>query len=354
MSTGHRPTNEIPHDVSTLLKHYQCRTGEISGVTGPLSGGFSGALVFCVQAQSGEKYALRRWPASQEPQPLRAHLSRMEWLYQQGVKQVALPIRTANDDGITGHQGHWWHLEQWKSGRSLLETGCTLKALKSAMKAVAQLHSVSHRLENRQTQQEFLQPSAAVTARRNLLRQVSPGEAILPNLKLGNAVTSEWDKVYRDAMDRYSFRHATLTDRYEAWFHRPLRTQFLFRDLWAAHVIVEADECTGLIDPSLNAHDHPVVDLARLLSTTLGAVWTSDWDDALESYNRGNPLASDEVELLRLLGESSCLLSAIQWFRRLSDPRQAFSNEQSPFILQRLKQLLMWDSGRTEILRPEL
>src|SRR5207302_7945298 len=91
-----------------------------------------------------------------------------------------------------------------------------------------------------------------------------------------------------------------VPERLKPWAERRWPLQVCLCDIWHDHVLFSGDAVTGIIDYGSVRHDHPAVDLARLLGSLAG-------DDAeltaagLAAYRGMRRLGTEDEELIRAL-----------------------------------------------------
>jgi Ser/Thr protein kinase RdoA (MazF antagonist) len=286
-----------------------------------VSGGFSGAEVYRVQADDGGTYALRY-----TPRHVALPLLRLKQLHQflRGMQQAGLsvvPVPIPDKSGETvllGPMGYW-QLEPWMPGAALSAAELSDAHVSRAIDAICQFHEAAATCMLDFPANEWFRCTV------NASPAVSRRLQIVTTLRNG-----EMDELFREAKEEpdAEFRDLALTvcsilrSRLPG-LERQLRSvnemlfvlQPVFRDLWSSHILFTDVEVTGIIDATACGTDHILVDLTRLQRSWYGAENVRvRW--FIEQFASRRPISVNEYSLLRSLDESSVLLSPVTWLRR--------------------------------------
>ncbi len=300
------------------------------------AGGFSGAMIWKVES-AGQVYCLRKWPNRVDSIKLRRNHRVLNAVGKFGCNFVPVPIPTAHHL-LRGHgeeihsfvcsSSGIFQLEPWMPGRADFMEFPTRQRLTAAVEALARFHlavdgSFGYSIE----------PCPAVQERQRLLERLVSGEfAQIAAISLSRAPPA-----YSSVVQQTERGFACLADRLLSHLQDanrlPVRVNPVIRDVWHDHVLFIGQEVTGIIDYGAMRDDSRSVDLSRMLGSFCESD-TSMWHDALEAYQQVSAISDNERALLKVLDQSTILLSLVNWLRWLFVDRRSFALEQD--ILPRL------------------
>lgn len=252
----------------------------------PVSGGFSGALVW-----RGDDFALKAYPPHVPPE----HVSQVHaWMRQVAhLPFVPAVIPTTRHATLTTHAGRVWELVRWMPG----SPGVTPAQLPHAVEALAQLHRT---WEPRPPQ---LAPCPGVGRRLDVLRSWRPPA----------------DATLRRAADVVTRLAPHAVRALEPWATRPVPVQPCLCDVHADHVLFDGDHVSGVVDYGAMKIDHVAVDLARFLGSAALSEQEFVW--AVSEYRAlGGPV---DPELVRLLDLSGVVCALAVWCSRRAEVASA-------------------------------
>lgn len=318
-----------------LLQKYGIRSFEAPV---PVSGGFSGAGVWRVQAES-RTFALRRWPNEGLPDrrilglhQLLAHIE------SRGVTQVAVPLRSTVGTSLVITDGHRWQLEPWLPGVADFGDNPSDLRLTETMRSLAHWHTTARSFESSRDARLWFRtevgPSTSVCRRLELCEEWAFGvkslqPAIARDDTAFGAVSAQVARLATHQLPRIR----TDLTRF-AGVAVPL--QPCLRDIWHDHVLFQKDEVSGLIDPAATAVASVATDLARLLGSLLDDDLPR-WHAAVEHYCTRRPMTSVEQQLIFALDRAAVVLSPLTWLRRRYVEHAAFDESA---VLVRLRRQL--------------
>ena len=253
--------------------------------------------------------------------------------------------------GTTLHTeaGQFWQLEPWMPGVADFSSNPSDQRLRNGMTVLAQWHEAASRFEARTSEAEWFQQCSAGTSPtvqdrlerihrfyrtdaarlRQLVAEPTP-------LEPWGAELPELHDVARQILDFFDLSALRVGEELLAYRDLRWRLHPCLRDVWHDHLLFEEDRVTGLIDATAARTETPAADLARLLGSLLGD--TDDrWDMAFAAYRGVQPLSDREARLVRVLDQSTVLLSGLTWLERLFMQRLNYSNP--PRVLSRLRQI---------------
>ena len=294
-----------------------------------VSGGFSGAAVFCATTDDGRELAIRRTPRASAIPPERMielqHLLRE--MSRRGCATIAVPIlaNPANVFPATPWlmvDQAYWQMEPWKSGVSRTGHELTSTHLTAALRAVDEFHRIAAESVEAigssiwfQKQTNF---SAASRRRLNIVNELHRDLLVALKSSLSN-----------DPDERFRLLAIRMFNVLHTWLPclrhllKPLagmdfRLQPVLRDVWRAHVLFTDFAVTGLIDLSATATEHVALDITRLLRSWYGAD-NARIEMAVNEFQTMRPFNGNERRLLQAFDASTVLLSPVTWLRRRLD-----------------------------------
>lgn len=241
-------------DPRKVLLEYPLPAGPLN--LEPVSGGFSGALVWKVTVQE-QSYALKAswWGFHPAYLPLSEIHKRIEQARLAGLAFVPRLIARLDGASYTELRQFQIELSTWQPGQAVVGV-CSAARVEAAIKAVAQVHAV-------------WRPSTTI-------KGVCFG--VLHQWQRLNEWTATEIELLRSSLhgrpDVYTLGAALFMERREraikqlkSWLDRKVLLHYCLGDVWSAHVLFTGDEVTGLIDYGGMRLDHPAQDLARLLGS---------------------------------------------------------------------------------------
>ena len=305
-------------------------------------GGFSGAGIWRVVTEAGD-FVLRRWPSPGLPRTRISGLHRLlEHLRMDGLKFVAVPLRTKEGTSLPRDFVHDWQLEPWLPGVADFHANSTNERLRAAMAALAQWHLAAERFVPESDSARWFasraaSPSPAVGERLALLGTADSGQMDHMERRVTQSKDSAVRELSRQVLDLFRRGHVRVVAELQLVRDTAVRLQPCLRDVWHDHVLFAGDAVTGLIDPSACRTESVASDLSRLI----GSLVKDDraaWDIALAEYQRHRPLTANELALVAVLDRSGVLLSGWTWLEWLYFERRPFVEIDA--VERRLKTIL--------------
>ena len=298
-------------------------------------GGFSGAAIWRVETMAGE-FALRRWPQSGLPRVRIEGLHRLlDHVRSEGLRCVAVPLRTTNSTTLVSTAGQLWQLEPWLPGVADYHVRPSRERLRSAMELLAQWHLLAERfIPEAAAAVWFFGRSAAVSpAIRERFEIVAAIDAeqltrVSQSLSGGQSGLVNDSAIRGLARLMFTFfqrGREAITAELRLLREIPFRLQPCLRDVWHDHLLFDGAAVTGLIDPSACRVENVAADLARLIGSLVEDDRT-EWDFALAEYQRHRRLTASELALVTVLDRSGVLLSGWTWLKWLCLDRRTFSD----------------------------
>ncbi|WP_437225814.1 phosphotransferase enzyme family protein [Planctomicrobium sp. SH661] len=322
--------------LSRVTARFLGRSDAIRTAT-PVTGGFSEAIVFKVEADSG-MYALRGWPVGSWPLP--RVLERHRWLkdlFHHGIP-VAVPLRSLESPSTVVEDGaSAWQLEPWLAGRPLSNPEMNPQCWRSLMHLLAKFHQISSSYECTSQGTQWFQTHphqlvGTLSERRKLIAEWNDVK-LLKTRQLLMFDSHPFCRTSIEVLKEFT-RHSRQIDEELSQCERiPAPVFPCFRDLWKDHVLFSENNVTGLIDPTAARTDHPASDLSRLLGSFLGDD-RAGWNVALAEYSSARTLSDLDRQLIHVFDRSSVLLSGMTWIRRWSN--QAIPDHQMPHVVERM------------------
>ncbi|MGE3317193.1 MAG: phosphotransferase enzyme family protein [Planctomycetaceae bacterium] len=304
--------------------------------------GFSGAAIVRLDTTCG-RFALRGWPPGQVQHERLHGLHRLlQHVFDRGVLQLAVPLRSRDGSTLIEQDGRFWQLEPWMPGCADYHANPNSERLRNAVRCLARWHDAAKTFHATNDEAPWFQPRPAHTSlavQDRLERLLNWDDARLRALE--QQIQHDNDRGFRDRSWRIvrQFRRCSVQTQCDLTIASTFQFDLIpcLRDCWHDHFLFIGDELTGLIDPSACRIDSVAVDLARLIGSFVG-------DDrtmravALDEYARHRPLGSDEIGLVEVLDSSGVLLSAMRWVERRYLNREVFSEPRR--VLEMLGELL--------------
>lgn len=290
------------------------------------------------QADGGEAnrdWAVRGWPEGVSSERV-AQVHRITQVALQAGCQVVPAIEPLDSPAAIGEpathvvaEGRVWECCQWMPGQSPRAGDDLVAVLREAATGVARFHRAIATLG------ETHGPVPAVHARLHRLLQLNPvlRETILRS-RLPFSSASVVDRqghspavqhaveCLREVWDRRRERAVRLL---EAWATRPLRQQYVLRDIHLENTLFIGDRLSGIIDYDAIRIDSPATDLARLVGSTAllprppelprlaPLPWPELWSETLAAYRAVCPFSTEEEQLARVLAEVNPLVVLANW-----------------------------------------
>jgi Ser/Thr protein kinase RdoA (MazF antagonist) len=317
----------------------------VAGVTALGSaGGFSGAAFWRVETPAGT-FCLRRWPSEHpSPERLRTVHDVLRYVFDAGVTQVPVPLRTRDGGTFVRDGGCLWELAPWMPGTADYHSRPTRERLAAAMRLLARFHTAAATFPGGLTEK---QTSPGLRQRLALLDRLLSGEV----RQIAAAVQRDTDTALKTRAMRVLQAFSDLAPRIRPGLAVAANCQVglqpCLRDIWHDHVLFSGDEATGLIDFGALRDECVVGDVARLL----GSLVRNDqaaWQFGLSAYQDLRPLSEDECSLIEVFNETTILLTGMNWLRWIYLEERTF--EQGERILARLDDNLE-NMGHLRILR---
>jgi Ser/Thr protein kinase RdoA (MazF antagonist) len=273
-------------------------------------GGFSGARLWCVEAEA-RPCLLRAWPPDRMTAARLQNIHRlMQSARRAGLAFVPGVHPTLDATTWVEHAGRLWDLTTWMSGRADFHDRPTPARLAAACQALASLHAA--------WSNEAARRGSCPAVKRRLdcahewLALVGTGWRPQFPAADDNPVDDWAQRAWRLLEGRVE----QIPSRLTPWLDRDVPLQPCLCDIWHDHVLFEAETVTALVDYGSVKIDHVAVDLARLLGSLVG-------DDpaqraaGLTAYGRLRPLQQIEEALITALDETGTVLGAANWLRWL-------------------------------------
>ncbi|MBI2805993.1 MAG: phosphotransferase [Planctomycetes bacterium] len=296
-------------------------------------GGFSGARLWRLEAPAGV-FCLKAWPVDG---PTRPHLV---WTHHLLANASSLPwlprvMTTITGDTVVLHDDRLWELHTWMPGRADFASNPSPERLHRAGIALARLHAAWA------SKQDSLGICPAVLRRLDSWRAWE------------HLTNSGWRPAF-EAHDPFAAlaaslaclvaRHIDVVPRLlSPWLSRPMTLQPCVCDIWHDHLLFTGDELTGLIDFGSVKVDHPMVDLARMLGSLVGAD-QARWNDGLAAYETVRALTPEMKNLAFDLDATGAIIAGTHWLRWLYHDGRRFENTAA--VAQRLTHLTERLTGR--------
>ena len=306
----------------------------------PVSGGFSGALVFRTRCAAGD-FCLRGWPPGNLPVERVRGLHRLlEFVFARGCAQVAVPVRSVDGGTVVAGAERLWQLEPWMPGTADYHLKPSRERLTAAMRALAHWHRAAAQFDARAEERRWFARgvgnSPAVTERLELMQQWMGGRLEQLRSAVMASAPSEVGDLALRISEAFARSAPTIAGELQSAKGVQVPLQPCLRDVWHDHVLFSGDEVTGLIDASACRTESVAADLARLLGSLVGDDFEA-WELALQRYQEERPLTADEQGLVTILDRSGVALSAMTWLEWLFLERRVYAPMEP--VLNRLRML---------------
>ncbi|MCL4201766.1 MAG: phosphotransferase [Pirellulaceae bacterium] len=315
-----------------MLKAYPLAV--TSAVAMGSAGGFSGAAFWRVETSAGP-FCLRRWPPEHpSPDRLRSIHSVLRHVFDVGVTQVPVPIRTRDGGTFVSDEGRLWELAPWMPGTADYHSRPTRERLAAAMRLLALFHTATATFPDRPREQRA---SPGLRQRLAQIDRLMAGEvgqiaaAVQRDTEVGRSSRGvQLLRAFSELAPRIRPDLAAAVDR-------PVTLQPCLRDVWHDHVLFSGDEATGLIDFGALRNECVVGDVARLLGSLVRDDQAA-WQFGLSAYQQLRPLSTTELALLGIFHRATIVLSGMNWLHWIYIERRAFENLEQ--VLARLDGIL--------------
>ena len=294
-------------------------------------GGFSGASIWRGMTAQGD-FALRCWPETGLPRSRILGLHRLlEHLARHGLPFVAVPVAAGDGSTLVRAAGRDWQLEPWLPGTADFHARPARERLRAAMIALGRWHLAAERHQAETDVAVWFgsrasSPSPAIAERLSILDYAN--DARLRGIDTSIAVThaSPMRDVSAQILNLFRYGQTRIRDLLHQVRETEVRLHPCLRDVWHDHLLFRGDELTGLIDPSACRMENVTTDLARLIGSLVGDN-RSEWDFALNEYQKLRPLTTRELTLMEALHHSGVLLSGWTWLEWLYLDRRTFADQ---------------------------
>lgn len=313
----------------------------------PIAGGLSGAVVFHAVAddargagreevgETGGAWAVRGWPEGVSSERV-AEVHRIVQVALRAGCRLVPAIEPVDFFTASGPrpthlvaEGRVWECCQWMAGRAPHGGDDLLAVLTEAATGVAHFHRAVASLG------ESHVPVPAVQTRLQRLAQL---DATFRDTKLRTAlprssasVAGQGDSLaslqlavecLRENWASHRRRAAMLL---EPWATRPLRQQFVLRDIHLENALFVDGRMSGIVDFDAIRVDSPATDLARLVGSAAllpqpaseprpaALPWLELWSAALAAYRAVGAFSTEEEQLARVLAEVNPLVVVANW-----------------------------------------
>ncbi len=319
--------------VDTLLRPLGIKTARL------VSGGFSGAKVFCCQDATGRQFALRGWPRKVKRKRVEEVHRVMSAAHASGCEIVPPLVANEGDSRATYLQQRYWDVTHWMPGAPL-PADAGPDEIKRGAAAIARFHQAVRPLGCK------VQPPPAAASRLQRIREL---DRDLPAVKTNNPSFVSKDPRLTDAVSsacRLLWENWTevadqivrsLTRHQQA----EVETQYVLRDVHREHILFDRSRPSGLIDFDAVRIDTPMTDLARWVGSFSASDDEQTWQQALAGYLEHSPSSdqrgfshlsaaetlnapADRLRLARDLGFATNWISLANWVIWIIVEKRAF------------------------------
>ncbi len=305
------------------------------------SAGFSGAVIIRLETTAG-LFCLRGWPINSFPARRLLGLHRLlAHVFEAGVSQVAVPVRSRDGETLVSDQNQLWQLEPWMPGQADFWSAPTPKRLQNTMALLAKFHQATETYTDAGPARSWLDhedqtASPTVSQRLAILHDWQSEKLARLRHALPAITDAKLHNLSVEMVSRFERVAAIVGHQLELCLRMRFRLQPCLRDVWHDHVLFSGEEVSGLIDPAATRTENIAADLSRLLGSFLGDD-SPRWEEALSEYETHRPLEPEERALITALDQSGVLLSGMTWLDRLILQRESPSNRLQ--VLERLETL---------------
>ncbi|MGB7345626.1 MAG: aminoglycoside phosphotransferase family protein [Pirellulaceae bacterium] len=234
----------------------------------PNSPGMSGAKVFCCSDNTGQRFALRRWPAETDQDRVGEIHRVVAAARFNGCAIVPQQLPMAPSGSTFAVDGGFiWDLATWVDGEAI-RCDASMSMVAEGAAAIGRFHHAVERLASRhEVAPALLQRSKlarqidAIMPRiaeldfntLSLLRAPSPQQPLIQSLtRARDLLRTNWASVHQ--------QYARLLSESAC---QPVTTQYVLRDVHREHLLFTNTSVTGLIDFDAIRIDTPITDLVR-------------------------------------------------------------------------------------------
>ncbi len=286
------------------------------------AGGFSGAQFWRVKTEQAV-LALRCWPRPHPtPQRLRFLHALLRHVYEQGVRCVPVPLRTAMGESWVECAGHLWDLTPWLPGTAAEAQRPEPLRLQAAMATLAEFHQAAASFPefSRQTG-----PSPGLAARREQLDRLLREGTEQLQAALAPEVWPEGVPLAQRIVQLFPLTAPAISRQLHRASELRGPIQICLRDVWREHVLFTGNQVSGLIDFGAARPETPAADVARLLGSLAGdETWA--WEQGLRAYEEVRSLSTVERELIPIFDRTTVLLAGLNWIEWIFVERRQFSD----------------------------
>lgn len=324
------PTQQF---VRSLLAHYSIPVASVAYVE---SGGFSGATVWEVASQTGERFAFKIHVGDREKS------EHLDWVHsvlrrcvEEGCDFVAAPQRTSQrrdlHASVVSDEGFVGELSVWAKGGPVDAGSWTSEKIASAFESVGRFHKAAAQIGF------DMRTSDGVASRIKILQtygtQSARAKAELP------AQSKDWQQPLRRLMDLVSSvpikQVAVFANAFGHLSLQAVPAQPVIRDLRAEHLFFVGDQLSGLIDFDAMAIDSVAWDLSRLIATM--GLSDEQMEFAVDRYHAIRPLHPLDTSLIAVVVRAAPLIAALQWVEWLAVEGRTFPS--STAVVSRLEKV---------------
>jgi Ser/Thr protein kinase RdoA (MazF antagonist) len=282
------------------------------------AGGFSGSLLWRVRSSvrgADKDFCLRRWPREH---PSRERLALIHdcltHVAARGIAFVPVPCRTLRGETFFEHEGHLWELIPWMPGAADYRMRSSRARLSAALQALAAFHRAAEGFRRAGGIQRA--PAPTFSDRLTMVQRLLGGDFQRLADAAGADRSLPFQEPAREILALSQARLPGLEPKLATAARQPLPLTPAIRDIHHQHVLFTGDEVTGIIDFGAMRIDTQLADIARLVGSLAGDD-DPDWQIALQAYQAVRPLSDEDRHLIRVLDESTVVLSGLSWLRWL-------------------------------------
>ena len=322
-------------EISELLSHYglgdQFKQIESLGA----AGGFSGAEFWRVESDS-DCWCLRRWPPKHPTEDRLRFIHRvLQHAWQQGFKQLPLPLQDQTGASFTQRNGHYWEITPWLSGKVISPLPAPSEQLSEAMQTLAEFHLA---VASFPSSSSGLQRSPGMVDRHRLLQKMIDTGLQQISRQLGSCPHGELVDRAAVILDSSRRQAPPLLRKLEQHVGLKLQLQPCIRDIHHQHVLFQQSRVSGIIDFGAMNYDTVSTDVARLLGS-LALNNSQCYQQGLAAYQNCRPLEATEEACLETFDQANRLLSPLNWLQWLVVEKRQFDDWS--LVWQRLDELMV-------------